>query len=187
MKFLPMAAFVAAVLTCSAFTHAGDVYINGQLGIAEFEFDDDDDLFSAIALGWSGSKNFAAEVAYNDYGKYIKRGIDDDPIDSNFKQTHEIYSIAVTGIGKMNITESFYLTGKIGFDFWGLDITTDRTYGSFKQDESGTDLFMGFGLIYDLSTLTSFTKGVAFSFEYQMHDFDKIDVDVWAGGLSYTF
>lgn len=187
MKFLPMAAFVMAALTCSSFTHAGNVYVNGQLGTSDFEFGEDDDMFSALAVGWAGSKNFAMEVAYNDFGKYIERGVDDDPTDPNYKQTHEIYSIAVTGIGKMNITESFYLTGKVGFNFWGLDITTDRTYGSFKQDDTGTDLFMGFGLIYDLSTLTSFTKDVAFSFEYQMHDIDTIDIDVWAGGLSYTF
>ena len=186
MKFLPTAAFVLAALTCSSLTHAGDFYIQGQVGVTEFEFDDDDDMFSAIALGWAGSKNFAMELAYHNYGEYFRTGTDDAPV-PEFKLTHEIYSVVLAGIGKMNITESFYLTGKIGVDFWGMDLLTERTSGPTSEDVSGTDIFMGFGLIYDLSTLSNFTDGVAISFEYQMHDFDKIDADVWTGGISYTF
>lgn len=194
MKFLPTAAFVLAALTCSSLTHAGDFYIQGQLGVTEFEFDEDDDLFTAIAFGWAGSKNFAMEVAYSNYGEYFGAGSyeleheDGSKEDIDYKLTHEIYSVVLAGIGKMNITESFYLTGKIGFDFWGMDLLTETLeFAPVKDTDSGTDLFMGFGLIYDLSKLSNFTDGVAISFEYQMHDFDKIDADVWTGGISYTF
>ena len=192
MKLLPKAALLVTALSCSTASQALDYYISAQAGNSDLEFAEDTEVYLALGAGISTSKNFSYEISYNDFGEYENKGTygtGTANAGKDWKLTANVSSIALAAIGKMNITDDFYLTGKVGFDFWELEQTTTlvETGDKEKTDSNGTDLFMAFGLTYDLSELTSFTKGVLIGFEYQIHDFDKLDIDVYTGTLIYRF
>ena len=163
-------AFSAASLLCaSASSFAVQPYLIGQIGQSDFDVaGDDSDTYFSVGVGFDVSKNLAFEVSYKDYG---------DAGDTNrFGDGWDISASSFSGnvVGKLPLNGSIELLGKVGLDIWQVDADNGG-------DDDGTDLFLGFGAAFNIDARTDITL------TYEMHEFDDVDVDVLAVGITYGF
>jgi len=160
-------AFSAASLLCaSASSFAVQPYLIGQIGQSDFDVDlsDDSDTYFSVGVGFDVSKNLAFEVSYKDFGEA-----------SEGRFSAEASAISGNVVGKLPLNSSIELLGKIGLDIWEVDANFD------SGDNDGTDLFLGFGAAFNIDARTDITL------TYEMHEFDDVDVDVLAVGITYGF
>ncbi len=121
----------------------------------ESDFNDEDskpngdDTSIGLQFGYQISKNFIAEIAYNDYGK-----IENDYIDPFFHFTSSIETTAIQ-IGLkaiVPISKTISMFGRAGLSHWTYDLKVSEAGGqSFSENDSGQDFYYGIGLQLDIN------------------------------------
>lgn len=141
--------------------------------------------------------NFSAEFGYIDFGEFSAHYPLYDETDRA-----EGSALFVAAVGQANITEQLRLFGKVGFDYWNVDISADATYLgtpiSGSGDGTGIDLLYGIGLNFKATDRLSIRaeweryKDVADGVDITFAGLGSIevegeDVDVLGVALLYNF
>ncbi len=163
-------------LALATTARAGDIgpYLNfslGQTGVDPDISDFDEDTSYSLGFGFSFNRNFALEVSYIDFGD-LK---DDIP------PVWTLSGDAVTAcvIGKIPLNPVAAVYGKLGFAAWDAELK-EAGFGTFFKDD-GTDLTIGLGLLLHA------TDNVSAFVQYQMYEFDDLDVDNVSAGIQIGF
>lgn len=148
-----------------------DVVLGGQSRI------DDDDGSYALGAGYSFTRNFSLEAAYQDFGSHNAE-TDCPPgfacLVIPVSTRADLTGISLSMIGSMPITDRLDVYGKVGFVSWDVDF--DGISSAF--DDSGEDLLYGAGLRGSIND-----QWQVFA-EYRRVD---LDIGTAAIGLSYRF
>ena len=113
-----------------------------------------------ILGGYQVSKHLAFEAAYS--------------VGSDYKASATVFGVPGsveasanflegTVIGMLPLGDRFALLGKIGLNFWSLDVSASALGGSESESDSGIGLTYGFGAQFD------FTPKFGMRAEYQMY------------------
>jgi OOP family OmpA-OmpF porin len=124
MKKLAAAVLLSAIVAVPAI--ASDMYVGVNIGSAEIDFPGASSTTSIALLGgYTFNENFAAEVAYSDFGSHDYGGT-----------TLKSSGLSISGVGSFPINQQFSLFAKLGFASTTLDPSgnpteddTDMTYG----------------------------------------------------------
>jgi OOP family OmpA-OmpF porin len=141
---------------------------------------DDKDTSWKILGGYQVNRNFAAELAYSDFGEIKASG-------PGGTATAKSQAFELVGVGILPIADRFSLYGKLGIYHANVDVKV-RTF-TLNADASGdsTDLTYGFGAGFDI------TRRVTLRAEYQKYndvgdsDTGKDDIDVISVGVLFRF
>jgi OOP family OmpA-OmpF porin len=172
MKNAALAALVVVVLGVPSLAMAqakgeSHWYIGGNIGMADVDVTNDDDMSYKILGGYQINKHFAAELGYINFGKTSANGVE-------FKGT----AWEAVGVGILPIGDKFGVYGKAGL-FWG-----DATSNGTKDDS--VEFTYGVGVSFD------FTPQFAIRGEWQKYTdvgggSSGSDVDVLSVGVVYRF
>ncbi len=157
-------------------------YIGGSLGNAsldyseshsagDIDFDDDDTAYKVFAgynFGLVPLIDIAAEVSYVDFGKH------EGEVANITNNKLEVEAWTAVGLVGFNLGP-IGVFGKMGLATWDGDIS-----GPLNGSDDGTDPLYGLGAKLQLGSL-------AVRAEYELFDLDKIDIDYFSVGASYTF
>jgi len=99
---------------------------------------------SEITPAWS------AEFSYGNYGK-ASAGTMIDPFFGTITADWEISGIQISGIGKLPLSNNFFLTGKIGFARTDITVSGSVLGINVSTSVSSTNLAYGVGMQYDFS------------------------------------
>jgi len=180
----------AAFLTVSAPAAAQQsdmgFYIGGAYGMSSFDIDttgitnpsvDDSDSGFKIFGGYQFSRNWGVEVGYVDFGK---AGISGSTLGIPFTGDLGVTALTVAGTGTMPMNESFSLLGKVGMWNWDAKANVAALGTAGSASDSGTDLFFGVGLRYNLS------KNLGLQLEVEQYSGDD-SITYTSLGLRYKF
>jgi len=180
----------AAFLTVSAPAAAQQsdmgFYIGGAYGMSSFDIDttgitnpsvDDSDSGFKIFGGYQFSRNWGVEVGYVDFGK---AGISGSILGIPFTGDLGVTALTVAGTGTMPMNESFSLLGKVGMWNWDAKANVAALGTAGSASDSGTDLFFGVGLRYNLS------KNLGLQLEVEQYSGDD-SITYTSLGLRYKF
>jgi len=165
---------VAALAVTSLPAAAADngVYIGGSVGLAgvdigELDYNSDATGFKAI-VGWRFIDWLSVEGGYVDFGSG-----DDDVLGETIETDASGLTLSAVGFLPIGPVDLF---GKIGVIDWEADLSDG--VDSFGAD--GTDVAYGLGAQFRLGSL-------ALRGEYELFDFDGVDVDLLSVGFTWTF
>ncbi|MBC7548856.1 MAG: outer membrane beta-barrel protein [Polaromonas sp.] len=161
----------------------GSGYIGFNAGKSDFSVGAGNGLFSSenkdtaynIYGGTYFNPNFGLEAGFTDFGK-IKRG----------GGTTKANGINLSLVGKLPLSESFNLLGKVGTTYGRTDVSSAVGSGIPNGKESG------FGLSYGIGAEYFFTPAVSGVVQYDEHQMkfagsDKERVGAATVGLRYRF
>ncbi len=131
----------------------GQSYVEEEDVVFNEDFDEEDFGFKVFG-GMRFHKNFAAEVAYLDFGE------PDDEI-LGIDTELDVYAWALYGVGFLPLADKFELFAKLGMAYWDAEGKASFMGVSAKNDDDGTELAYGFGGSY------SFTNQFAVRVEYE--------------------
>lgn len=184
--------FPALILSTVAFSFSGAAlagsdsgfYIGGSLGSAEVDysdnlpdfgdisFDDTDTgykVFAGYNFGWVPLVNLAIEGAYVDFGSHDGEiaEVTGNKIESNGWTAFGLAGVDLGPIG---------LFAKAGMFLWDSDVKSE--FGD--TSDSGTDPAYGIGAKIQLGS-------IAVRAEWELFELDRVDIDYFSVGASYTF
>jgi len=189
MKFSLGLFFILSFLPFCVLAEQGDVplrtsgfYVGGGIGYNQVDLKTEQlklsgsDLSYTFFAGYQFPKYafmpfdtfFALEGGYLDLGK-----VDDQALGANFEL--DIHGFDLYAVGYLPITRRFDLFGKAGVYLWDAKLKGD---GVTVDDDSGTDLAIGFGFEY--------RTGKAYSARLTIESFDMLD-GVWVATLAGTY
>ena len=192
-KRLGSTAFAAFALTAAMAAPAAEVqpgfYAGASIGttkISDDGFDDagidvdDSDTGIKIFGGYSFNNNFAIELSYFDLGEVS--GSFNDPFFGNISFDVGISGFNASAVGRLPVSDTFSLFGKLGFASYDLDgRATVAGFGSGSDSTSETDLSYGVG------AALSFGGQWEARVEYEAIDVDGGDADMLSVGAMYRF
>ena len=163
----------------------GQGYVSLYVGQSEAEADsqgiefDGDDTSYRIGGGYRVHQNFAVEGYYVDYGEaddtvtYL--GVDVDT-------TADVTAFLFQAVGLFPVNPTIDLYGKAGLAIWDGEVCAENPLvGKFCEDDDGTELVFGVGANFNVG------ESIALRAEYEMVEFDDIDVDTIMLGLNIGF
>lgn len=111
-----------------------------------------DDLSTGLRIGYYLNPHVTAELAYHDYGK----AEDHNYLGAGILLTDEMETSALSiGLkGMIPVSDVVSITGHLGISKWEYDLTSTASFlpmETFKDDDSGTDPYIGIGVQYELS------------------------------------
>ena len=180
------AAFLAVSAPAAAQQSDMGFYIGGAYGMSSFDIDttgitnpsvDDSDSGFKIFGGYQFSRNWGVEVGYVDFGK---AGISGSILGIPFTGDLGVTALTVAGTGTMPMNESFSLLGKVGMWNWDAKANVAALGTAGSASDSGTDLFFGVGLRYNLS------KNLGLQLEVEQYSGDD-SITYTSLGLRYKF
>jgi OOP family OmpA-OmpF porin len=180
------AAFLAVSAPAAAQQSDMGLYIGGAYGMSSFDIDtagitnpsvDDSDSGFKIFGGYQFSRNWGVEVGYVDFGK---AGISGSILGIPFTSDLGVTALTVAGTGTMPMNESFSLLGKVGMWNWDAKASVAALGTAGSASDSGTDLFFGVGLRYNLS------KNLGLQLEVEQYSGDD-SITYTSLGLRYKF
>jgi OOP family OmpA-OmpF porin len=180
------AAFLAVSAPAAAQQSDMGLYIGGAYGMSSFDIDttgitnpsvDDSDSGFKIFGGYQFSRNWGVEVGYVDFGK---AGISGSMLGIPFTGDLGVTALTVAGTGTMPMNESFSLLGKVGMWNWDAKASVAALGTAGSASDSGTDLFFGVGLRYNLS------KNLGLQLEVEQYSGDD-SITYTSLGLRYKF
>ncbi len=170
------------VLIPGALFGQGQTYIEGYLGPASIDgigVNTDETSFGLWG-GYAFSENIAVEIGYGNYGESkvnFSDTFDGTPVEVHLSTTTAAFNIGIKGV--VPLDGGFFLTGKVGMAFWGIDVTETNiadndgsNLGSAKATLDNRDMYFGFGANYMISETAYVTLN------HLMMEFDDIDIDV---------
>jgi hypothetical protein len=126
-----------------------------------------DDTSSAWkgVIGYNFHKNFGLEFSYNNIGKTHAY---DTP--NELSASLDVDAYALAAVGRIDITESFGLYGKVGATSWEADLRLREEDLRTDYEDDGSDITYGIGATW------TFDKDYHLSVEWQRYDieFDNI-------------
>ena len=180
------AAFLAVSAPAAAQQSDMGLYIGGAYGMSSFDIDttgitnpsvDDSDSGFKIFGGYQFSRNWGVEVGYVDFGK---AGLSGSMLGIPFTGDLGVTALTVAGTGTMPMNESFSLLGKVGMWNWDAKASVAALGTAGSASDSGTDLFFGVGLRYNLS------KNLGLQLEVEQYSGDD-SITYTSLGLRYKF
>jgi len=180
------AAFLAVSAPAAAQQSDTGFYIGGAYGMSSFDIDtagitnpsvDDSDSGFKIFGGYQFSRNWGVEVGYVDFGK---AGLSGSMLGIPFTGDLGVTALTVAGTGTMPMNESFSLLGKVGMWNWDAKASVAALGTAGSASDSGTDLFFGVGLRYNLS------KNLGLQLEVEQYSGDD-SITYTSLGLRYKF
>lgn len=141
---------------------------------------DDKDTSWKVLGGYQVTPNFAAEVAYIDFGKVEARG----PGGTISAKAH---ALELVGLGILPIADKFSLYGKFGVYHGTVDVDVNTTTLRGNASDTSTDTTFGFGAGFDI------TRQVTVRAEWQRYNkvggsnTGKDDIDVVSVGGIFRF
>jgi OOP family OmpA-OmpF porin len=180
------AAFLAVSAPAAAQQSDMGLYIGGAYGMSSFDIDtagitnpsvDDSDSGFKIFGGYQFSRNWGVEVGYVDFGK---AGLSGSMLGIPFTGDLGVTALTVAGTGTMPMNESFSLLGKVGMWNWDAKASVAALGTAGSASDSGTDLFFGVGLRYNLS------KSLGLQLEVEQYSGDD-SITYTSLGLRYKF
>ncbi|MGC2048622.1 MAG: outer membrane beta-barrel protein [Gallionella sp.] len=157
MKKLAVAVLLSAAIAAPAV--ASDMYVGVNIGSAEIDLPGASSTTSIALLGgYTFNKNFAAEIAYTDFGSHDYGG----------GLTLKSSGLSISGVGSYPINEQFSLFAKLGFASTTLDPSgspteddTDMTYGIGGQFDVNKQVGIRFGYdVYKVGASPSYDEKV---------------------------
>lgn len=167
------AAAVASLLLSPAAQADSGFYLGGAVGDTSIDFGslDDSDTSWKIMGGYIFDfpvLDFAIEAAYVDFGA---------PSGEELQVPYEATADALTAMGVLGV--DFGLVGifaKAGFASWDGELE----FAGVRDSDSGTDPGYGVGIRLNFSS-------VEVRAEYEVFEFDDVDVDMTSIGLLWRF
>lgn len=155
----------------------GQGYVSAYIGQSDFDFDsaDGDDTSFRIGGGYRVNENFAIEGFYIDYGEA------DDTVNTffgPFEVSADADAFQFQAVGFLPVNPGAELYAKVGLALWDAKLTL---VGFGDDDDDGIDLVFGFGGKFKVS------NAVAIRAEYEMADFDDIDITTMMVGVDIGF
>jgi OmpA-OmpF porin, OOP family len=189
-KRLGLTAFAALALTATMAAQA-DVgpgfYAGVGFGTTKIEDDgfdgfdvDDSDTGFKFFGGYSFNENFAIEASYFDLGE--TSGRIDDPFFGDFDFEAGVSGLSAAAVGRIPVSQSFALFGKIGFTSYDIDVSVSVPgLGGGSGSESESDLMYGVG------GSLSFAERFEARLEYEMINVDDGDASMISLSGAYRF
>lgn len=143
-------------------------------GTGPFDFDKKDQAYSLYAGSYFNS-NFGAELGYTQLGKITRGG-----------GTTKAEGINLSLVGKLPLSESFNLLGKVGTTYGRTNVSAAAGSGIASGSESG------FGLSYGVGVEYAFQPNLSAVLQYDEHKMDFVGsgrdrVSAATVGLRYRF
>ena len=143
-------------------------------GTGAFAFDEKDDAYSLYAGSYFNS-NFGAELGYTQLGKITRGG-----------GTTKAEGINLSLVGKLPLSQSFNLLGKVGTTYGRTNVSAAAGSGIASGSESG------FGLSYGVGVEYAFQPNLSAVLQYDEHKMDFVGsgrdrVSAATVGLRYRF
>ena len=167
----------------ATFYAPGSGYIGFNAGKSDFSVGGGSGLFSSekkdtaynIYGGTYFNPNFGLEAGFTDFGKINRGG-----------GTTKANGINLSLVGKLPVSQSFNLLGKVGTTYGRTDVSANAGSGIASGKESG------FGLSYGVGAEYFFTPTVSGVVQYDEHNMkfastDKEKVGAATVGLRYRF
>lgn len=202
--YLAKAAFAALLLVgLSSNASAQNWYGGFGVGQSKADVDCDPDytaIFADIScsaddtgtgwklfLGNQFNPNVAVEFGYVDLGEFKLTGL--DSFFGSTLATAEANGFNVAIVGSSPASSNTVFMGKIGLFMWNADVTINTSnFGSASEDDSGTDLMIGFGARFNFSK--NFGLRVEWERFMDVGDEDttgQSDVDLLSASLVFNF
>ena len=168
MKKIAAVALLSAFIAAPVVAEDMHMYIGANVGSAQIDRTgfDASTAFSVLA-GHKFNSNFAAEVAYVNFGSV------DLPLGATVKSD----AMSLSGVGSFPLNEQFSLFGKLG-----LASTTAKGTGS--PSESNTGVTYGVGAQFYFDRQVAIRAGWDM---YKIGDVNEEDEDVMSLGAIFTF
>ena len=170
-KSCGVATLATLLLTPAAFADSG-FFIGGAYGTLDIEDDggsfDEDSAPYKIMAGYIFDMpvvDIAIEAAWNDFGSQ------EDDFGLQKLEADGLSAFVVGGVD----FGLFGIFAKAGMVSWDADLS-----GIFNESESGTDPAYGIGMRLTFSSIEA-------RLEYEVFDFDDVDVDMVSLGLLWRF
>jgi OOP family OmpA-OmpF porin len=155
------------------------------LGITSSSSTDDTDTGWKAFAGYRLMKYMAVEGAYTNFGEATAHSIITSPLSGVVDTTVEAEAWTVSALGILPLGDQFSLFGRLGVNFWNIDVSAAGTGGggiaTASEDDDGTDWVYGVGAAYNL------TNNLSVRGEWERYDFDDGDVDLLSAGISWNF
>jgi OmpA-OmpF porin, OOP family len=188
-KRLALSTFAAFALTAALAARA-DVqpgfYAGASVGSTTIDDDgfgsaiDDSDTGFKLFGGYTFNDNFAIEASYFDLGE--ANGSFDDPFFGPFDFDVGVSGLNVSAVGRVPLTQTFSLFGKLGFASYDLDVSFNGPgFVSGSGSESETDLTYGVG------GALSFAEQWEVRVEFEAISVDDGDANMLSVGAMYRF
>jgi OOP family OmpA-OmpF porin len=180
-KLITSAAVLAAFVSTPSFAVEPGGYVTASFGTAEAEVSEEGETFKGddtafkLGGGYAVNKNFAIEGYFADYGKA------EDTVTvfaDEFDVAAEATAIVVQAVGIFPASPKFDLFAKAGLAMWDSEVFAD---GASLGDDDGSDIIFGLGGAFFI------TPQAAIRVEYEMSEFDDVDVTMLSAGFSYHF
>lgn len=155
------------------------------MGITSSSSTDDSDTGWKAFAGYRVMKYLAVEGAYTNFGEATANSIITAPSTGVVNTTLEADAWTVSALGILPLGDKFSLFGRVGVNFWNIDVSATGTGGGVtataSDSDEGTDWVYGVGATYSITTNLS-VRG-----EWERYDFDDGDVDLLSAGVSWNF
>jgi len=155
------------------------------LGLTSSTSTDDTDTGWKAFAGYRFMKYLAVEGAYTNFGEATANSIVTAPSAGVVNTTLESDAWTLSALGILPLGDRFSLFGRVGVNFWNIDVSATGTgsggTATASDSDDGTDWVYGVGATYSL------TKNLGVRGEWERYDFDDGDVDLLSAGISWNF
>lgn len=163
-----------------------------SLGLGASTSVDDTDIGFKVYGGYQFNKNFAMEGGYTDFGKFTSHSVITSGGSGTGDGEWKGYSIDLSALGILPLSDQFSLFGRGGISLWNLDFSFTAAgpggVGIASESKSGVSPLLGIGATFN------FTPQLALRAEFERHfsvgDSDttgKSDIDLISLGLQVRF
>lgn len=188
--------FLMALPAGSAWSQEAGVYIGAAIGKAEYRQAcegvavscNSKDTARKIFAGYQLNRYFAAEIAYDDFGKSTASGVVSG-VNVNAKAESTAWELV--GVASFPVMDRLSLYGKLGFYRALTKVSGTGAVPGFAatqaESDRNTDATFGFGVKYDI------TRNLAARAELQRYvnvggpNVGDTDIDVFGVGLMFRF
>lgn len=162
-----------------------DAELLSDFGLTSSTSTDDTDTGWKAFAGYRFMKYLAVEGAYTNFGEATANTIVTAPGAGIVNTTVESEAWTVSALGILPLGDRFSLFGRLGVNFWNVDVSATGTgsggTASASDSDDGTDWVYGVGAAFSIN------KNLSVRGEWERYDFDDGDVDLWSAGISWNF
>lgn len=148
---------------------------------------DDSDIGYKVYGGYQMNEYLAIEGGYVQFNNFTAQGTGNTVATGGLYQTLDSNAWQLAVVGKLPLTESFSVFGKLGMNHWKATTKTivrDVSTTDFTRTQTldrGYDAYYGVGASYDL------TDNVAVRGEYERYDVGGPKIDFISAGMAVMF
>lgn len=162
-----------------------DAELLSSYGLTSSTSTDDTDTGWKAFAGYRFMKYLAVEGAYTNFGEGTANTTITAPLVGVVNTKLEADAWTLSALGILPLGDRFSLFGRVGVNFWNIDISATGTgsggVATVSDSDDGTDWVYGVGVAYN------FTKNLSVRGEWERYDFDDGDIDLLSAGISWSF